>query len=199
MYKIAITGQANSGKDTLSKMLVKQLRKDKGKYISAGYIAFADPIKEMARCMFPNMPRKYFFGSSQYRKTIIPGAFKNGVPLTIRQVLLDLGTEVGRSYKDDIWLDNFDTTYKSRSCKYKRILVVTDVRFRNEFDHLKNKGFQQIRLYRNTGEPGINHISETDQNSIPDSDYDFVIHNDETLNQLKQLIINDIVPRLKDI
>lgn len=197
MYRIAITGHANSGKDTLSKMLVKQLRKEKGRYISAGYIAFADPIKEMALCMFPNLPRKYFFGSSQYRKTIIPGAFKNGQPLTVRQVLLDLGTEVGRSYKDDIWLDNFDIAFKEKY--YKGIVVATDVRFSNEFDHLKNKGFQQIKLYRNTEEPGINHISETDQNSISDNDYDFVIHNDNTLNSLKQLIVNDIIPRLKDI
>ena len=29
MYKVAITGKANSGKNTLSKMLVKQLRKEK--------------------------------------------------------------------------------------------------------------------------------------------------------------------------
>jgi|SRR5208283_3652855 len=195
MYKIAICGKANSGKNTLSKMLVKQLRKEKGKYISAYYLAFADPIKRMAMCMFPNVPRKYFFGSSQYRKTIIPGAFKNGQPLTVRQVLLDLGTEVGRSYKDDIWLDNFDIAFKS----YKGITVVTDVRFKNEFNHLKGKGFQQIKLYRNTDEPGINHASETDQNAIPDSDFDFVIHNNQSLYNLKQIITNDIVPRLKDI
>jgi len=196
MYKIAIMGKANSGKNTLSKILVKQLRKEKKKYISANYIAFADPIKNMAMCMFPNLPRKYFFGSSQYRKEIIPGAFKNGQPLTVRQILLDLGTEIGRGYKDDIWLDNFDIAFEAKS--YRGITVVTDVRFRNEFDHLKNKGFYQIKLYRNTGDPGINHVSETDQNSIPDSDFDFVIHNNQSLDNLKQIITNDIVPRLID-
>ena len=198
MYKIAITGKANTGKNTLSKMLVKQLRAhvraSKGGLMSVGYLAFADPIKKMVQIMFPQVPRKYLYGSSKYRNEIIPGAFKNGKPLTIRQTLIDLGTEFGRGYKDDIWLDNFDQRFNSM---HRSIVVVTDVRFRNEFDHLKQKGFFQIKLYRDTGGPGINHISETGQNAIADNEYDYVLHNDKTLADLKLEVINSIIPKLK--
>ena len=175
-------------------MLVKQIRSS-NTYLSAGYIAFADPIKKMALEMFPKLPRKYLFGPSRYRKEIIPGAFKNGMPLTVRQLLLDLGTEVGRGYKDDIWLDNFD--HGLNKIWHKKIVVVTDVRFRNEFDHLKKLGFYQIRLCRDTGEAGINHKSETDQNAILDNEFDYVLLNNKSLSDLKEEVKNNIIPQLK--
>jgi hypothetical protein len=195
MYKISITGKANTGKNTLSKMLAKQIRLLKSdKYLSVGYIAFADPIKKMALQMFPRLPKKYLFGSSKYRNEIIAGAYKNGEALTVRQLLLDLGTEVGRGYKNDMWLDNFD--YYFNKMIEKKIIVVTDVRFRNEFNHLKEKGFYQIRLYRNVESSNINHISETDQNNIQDDEFDYVIHNNKSLHDLKLEVANNIVPNL---
>lgn len=201
MYKIAISGKANTGKNTLSKMLVKQLRisssipRNKGQ-LSVKYMAFADPIKEMIETMFPELPRKFLYGSSKYRNEIIPGAFKDGQPLTVRQLLLDLGTGVGRGYKGTVWLDNFDHRFAK---VYQKIVVVTDVRFRNEFEHLKNNGFYQIRLYRETGQPTIKHTSETDQNTIADNEFDYVIHNDKTLDDLKREVIDNILPNLKNI
>lgn len=200
MYKIAISGKANTGKNTLSKIIVTQLneflRVTEKLSLGVEYMAFADPIKEMIRTMFPEIPRKFLYGSSKYRNEIIPGAFKDGKPLTIRQLLLDLGTGVARGYKDSVWLDNFD--YRLKKVK-NDIVVVTDVRFRNEFEHLRSQGFYQIRLYRETGQPTINHISETNQNSIADSEFDYVINNDKSLDHLKQEVINNIIPKLRNI
>ena len=202
MYKIEISGKANTGKNTLSNMIVKMLRGKKHKYaslseLSVKYMAFADPIKEMIMTMYPTIPRKFLYGASKYRNEVIPGAFKNGNPLTIRQLLLDLGTEVGRGYKETVWLDNFDHRFEQN--KRHRIIIVTDVRFRNEFEHLKNKGFYQIRLYRNEDAPTIAHRSELDQKSILDSEFDYVIHNDKSLKDLKNTVMNNIIPSLKDI
>ena len=181
-------------------MLVRQLRLHERarnrRYVSAQYIAFADPIKEMIRDMFPKIPRKYLYGSSKYRSEIIPDAFKNGQPLTIRQLLIDLGTEVGRNYKPTVWLDNFD--YRFERVRHKGIVVVTDVRFRNEFEHLRQKGFFQIRLYRNTGLPGSTHVSETNQDSINDEEFDYVIHNDYSLKDLRVEVAHQVIPRLRD-
>lgn len=195
MYKIAITGQANTGKNTLSKMLVKDIRsRDDLPTMKSHYMAFADPIKEIVHIMFPKIPKIHLYGSSKFRKSIIEGALdKNGNPLTIRQLLIDLGTELGRKYKDTIWLENFD----ERFSKFKSgIVIVTDVRFRNEFDHLKKKGFYQIRLYRPTTDAPINHISETQQNSITDDEYDYVLHNTAGLKELKNKV-KEIVTALK--
>ena len=198
MYKIAITGKANTGKNTLSKMLIKQLRVAQNKYMWGKCVAFADPIKEMIRIMFPELPRKFLFGSSKYRNEIIPGAMKNGVPLTVRQLLLDLGTEMGRGYKESVWLDNFDNRYSkyANTNNKNMVLIVTDVRFRNEFEHLAKKGFYQIRLYRDDGTPGINHVSETNQNSIFDNEFNYVLDNNGSLNELKAKV-SDIVSLLR--
>lgn len=207
MYKIAISGRANVGKNTLSKIIVKELRKkarsdDRKKgyapyTLQVKYMAFADPIKRLISVMFPEVPKLWLYGPSKYRNEIIPEAFKNNKPLTIRQLLLDLGTEVGRGYKDSIWLDNFDYTFKKFKKTDTDIIIVTDVRFRNEFEHLKKKGFYQIRLYRNTDQPTINHVSETNQNSIADEEFDYVIHNDKGLNELKAEVLQNIIPKLK--
>jgi hypothetical protein len=197
MYKIAITGKANTGKNTLSRMLIKQLRDQNGRYMSAKQLAFADPIKEMIRQMFPTLPKKYLYGSSKFRNEFIPGAFKNGQPLTIRQLLIDLGTEVGRNYMPTVWLDNFD--YRFNQEKFRKIVVVTDVRFRNEFEHLRKKDFYQIRLYRNTGAPASTHVSETNQDSIADDEFDYVLHNDYSLRELRGEVAANIIPRLRDL
>lgn len=185
MYKIAICGKSNSGKNTLSKLLRKEIKNNLGLNIPrTKYIAFADPIKEMALIMFPQIPRKFFFGSSEYRAEIIPGAFKDGNPLTVRQLLLDLGTEIGRSYKKTVWLDVFNHRIQKAQKNKMGLIVVTDVRFINEFEHLKKIGFYNIKLLRDS-HLKINHSSETDQDSIKDEEFDYIIHNNGTLDDLK--------------
>lgn len=200
MFKIAISGKANTGKNTLSKMIVRQLRQSQKKRLSIKYMAFADPIKKMIQVMFPDLPKKFLYGSSKFRNEVIPGACKkilpmDYTPLTVRQLLLDLGTEMGRGYKDTIWLDNFDYRFAR---VHQRIVVVTDVRFRNEFDHLKQKGFFQVRLYRDTDQPAVKHISESNQITIADSEFDYVIHNNKTLQNLKKDVASNIIPHLVD-
>jgi len=191
MVKIAVTGKANTGKNTLSKMLKKELTSYK-----VDTLAFADPIKEMIRIMFPDFPKKYLYGPSSFRNEIIPGAFKNGNPLTVRQLLIDIGTGMGRGYKESIWLDNFDIRFK-KSLKNNKHVIVTDVRFRNEFDHLKNHNFYMIKLHRNNNGPIINHASETNQESILDKEFDYIIDNNGSLKSL-QLKVDEIILQLKN-
>lgn len=194
MYKIAICGKANSGKNTLGKLIVDEIcqRNEnssalKGwdvQEVSYKFIAFADPLKKMLRIAYPDLPRKYLYGSSKYRAKVIPGAFKNGVPLTIRQALIDLGNDFGRANKPDIWLRNFDYSFNKMVRRKTDIVVVTDVRFRNEFNHLKTLGFFQTRLWRDEYVK-IDDESETNQDSIKDDEFDFIIHNNGTIDDLK--------------
>ena len=186
MYKIAISGKANSGKNTVGKLIYKCLYEEfKGrKHLSKEYIAFADPIKKIARTMFPDLPEKFLTGPSNFRSEIIPNAFKDGKPLTVRQLLIDIGMS-GRSYKENIWLDVFDSTYQYLVNRGKKVIIVTDVRFLNEFGHLKTKGFTNIRVIRDSFLK-IDHASETSQDAIPDSDFDFIINNNGSLKDLKE-------------
>jgi hypothetical protein len=184
MRLIAISGQANTGKNTLAKLLINEL--DEDAYMSNVHImAFADPIKEMAQIMFPKLPSKFLYGSSKYRNEIVPNAWKDGKPLTVRELLIDIGTKLGRGYNDNIWLNNFDARLESNMSNYKYdCIICPDERFPNEFYHLKNKGFYQIRLYRKAAGI-INSTTETAQNEIQDSEFDSVIHNDQTLQDLE--------------
>lgn len=190
MYKIAITGKANSGKNTLGELVIDHLheliiekrgRSELNK--QARYIAFADPLKKMARIAFPSIPRKWLYGSSKYRAEIIPGAFKEGVPLTVRQLLIDLGNDFGRKYQSDLWIRNLEHRVNKLSKGKAQAIVVTDCRFRNEFDYLKSAGFYQIRLLRDS-HTKINDVSETNQDGILDDEFDYIVNNNGTLSDL---------------
>jgi hypothetical protein len=190
MIKIAICGKANSGKNALAKLLIKQIS-----YDSSYQVAFADPIKKIAKIMFPHIPKKHLFGSSSFRKELIEGAIKNNQPLSVRQLLIDIGS-AAREYDNEIWIKAFDQklkeidSYNVRKC----LFIVPDLRFKNELDYLKNKDFLLIRLYRNDS-PVINHLSET-QDQILDKDFDYIIHNNGTLTDLKSEA-NNIVAKIK--
>jgi hypothetical protein len=200
MHKISICGKANSGKNLIAKLIYNELSKIgstidpvSGKMVPLPFngieiIAFADPIKKMAKIMFPQINPKFLYGSSKYRNEIIPGAFFCGKPLTVRQLLLDLGTGVGREYKESIWLDAFDHAFNKAQKKCKNAVIINDVRFRNEFDHLKKIGFYQIKLYRND-QLKIDHISETNQESIQDNEFDYIVYNNGTLDNLKEEVL----------
>lgn len=190
MYKIAITGKANSGKNTLGELVIDHLHEriiqEKKYYLTkqrTKYLAFADPLKEMARIAFPSVPRKWLYGASKYRAEVISGAFKEGVPLTVRQLLIDLGNDFGRKYQSDLWIRNLEHRVNKLAGGLTQVIVVTDCRFRNEFDHLKSTGFYQIRLLRDL-HTKINDVSETNQDGILDSEFDYVVHNNGTLDDL---------------
>jgi len=193
MYKIAITGKANTGKNTVGKLLNKEIYSKEfqrtGKFTHnyrPKLLAFADPIKEMIQIAYPEIPRKWLYGPSKNRSQEIPGAFYQGKPLTVRQLLINLGNDFGRANKPDIWLCNFDKRLeKTLKNPFTKIVIVPDCRFRNEFDHLKALGFYQIRLLRKD-HTKIDDVSETNQDGILDSEFDYVTHNDGTLKDLAQ-------------
>ena len=139
MYRIALVGKANSGKYTTSTLILNNLEGGKT-------IAFADPIKEIIKIMFPHVKKKHLYGSSKFRNTIIDRAKdKDGNPLTIRQALIEIGTGLGRGMNEKVWLDVFDDRFSKLINKKTNAVIVSDCRFRNEFDHLRNKGFFIIK------------------------------------------------------
>jgi len=189
---IAISGLANTGKDTLSRTIQELLQE------SGLILTFADPIKKIAEQMFPTIPNKYLYGPSEYRnEKITPYIFQDGKILTVRQLLLDIGTR-GREYQEDIWINNFDFRFMKENAFSSNRIICSDERFRNEHDYLKSKGFFQIRLYRRSSSPTLNHESENKQSEIKDEEFDYVLHNDGSLVELQQEVLKQIIPRLKD-
>ncbi len=185
MIKVAISGQARTGKNTLAEMLVNSIIPNY-KLLSSGrefkIVAVADPIKNMVMQMVPNASSKCLWGASELRAEVMPGELKDseGNPLTYRRALMDIG-KLGRQYHVDIWLNALVQDAQKNS--HLKVYVVADVRFPNEIHYLKDNGFYMVRLKRD-GIPQIDDVSETLQLTIPDSFFDQVIENNGPLTDL---------------
>jgi hypothetical protein len=182
MYKFGICGKANSGKDTVSNIILNYNN------LNSVKLSFADVIKKIGLMMFPDVPKECFFGESSLRNTIIEGAFKDNKPLTVRQLLIDLGTDVGRKYNKDIWINalisDLNRNYSNTDCA-----VISDVRFQNEFFALKKDNFILIKIIRDNCS-NINHISELEQESIPNNLFDHIIYNNGSIEELEENVKN---------
>jgi hypothetical protein len=178
-WKIAISGKARAGKNTIASLLVEHMNLDD---TNSKIIALADPMKRIAKAIFPEARDECLFGPSELRSQIISNKYvdKMGNPLTHRQFLIDLGA-FARLYNDNVWLHLL--VEDARTSKDKLAYIVSDVRFINEFKFLKDSGFYMIRILRDES-TNIDDISEIEQDSIPNSDFDRIIHNNYSLESL---------------
>lgn len=188
MYKVAISGKANSGKNTLTRLFTESL----GGPYATKQKAFADPIKEGILKMYHSAVREELFGPSHFRAKIVPGTY-----ITYRKLLCDVGA-LARAYDEDHWVKQLmeDFRISCLSSLAPMAYIVTDLRFPNEHAALKAAGFVLIRLKRKEALV-IDDVSETSQDGIPDSAFHFVIENDSTLDNLHARAL-EIVQVLKD-
>lgn len=181
MIKIGISGKVNSGKNTLASFLAHNLMSnDHSKF---EILAFADKIKEIILQMFLNAQKECLFGPSELRKQPVPNLFECGNQVTHRDLLLKIG-KMGRNFDENFWINHVDD--KINRLK-KQLVIISDARFANEFSYLKKNNFFLIRIRRNES-PNINDISETEQNIINDDQFDYVIDNSGTLQDLKDVV-----------
>ena len=157
-FLIGLTGKAGSGKDTVAQML--------------GYCtyAFAAPLKNALAAMgFPEPERSQ-------KEELIPG-----FDFSWREAAQKLGTEWGRGLQSDIWLTMAE---RERAASKVEFLVVTDVRFHNEADWVRDHGVLVHVLGRQSELVGktATHASETVLPCHPD---DYVIPNIGSVNDLK--------------
>jgi hypothetical protein len=181
MIKVAISGQARTGKNTLAEAIIDNID---GDFTEFKIVAVADPIKNMVMEMVPGAERECLWGESELRSKLMPGNLKDleGKPLTYRRALMDIGS-LGRKYHPDIWLNAL--VQDAAKNKSLRAYIVSDVRFPNEINYLKEHGFYMVRLKR-LNVPQIDDASETAQLAIPDSFFDDLIENDGPLSELNR-------------
>jgi hypothetical protein len=181
--KIAISGKANSGKNTVALLLVEKL---KFKNSKEKIVAIADPMKRIVKMMFPEASEECLYGPSELRSNIISDKFtdKSEKLLTHRQALIDLGA-FGRQYNKNIWLNCLvqDANQSADINTY----IASDVRFLNEFYYLKQAGFTMIRILRNNCSK-IDDPSELEQDKILNSEFDYIVNNNGSLDDLSEEI-----------
>ena len=126
--------------------------------------------------------------------------------LTVRMLLQWLGTEVGRVIHRNFWVNalfadyrkNYkltDDTMDSPVAKYKAPnWIITDMRFPNELEAIKQHGGITIRINRRSIENVIHddneHPSET---ALDNAEFDYVIDNNGTIQELASKVSDILV------
>ncbi|MFI6444705.1 hypothetical protein [Kitasatospora sp. NPDC050543] len=163
---IGIIGRARSGKDTAGGWLVEQ----------RGYqrVALADPLKDAAWRVDP-ITHAGFFAEQRRLSDIIagPGDWERAKETTpeVRRFLQELGAAI-RSIDRDFWLRAALTTADAAN-EAGRNVCITDVRYPNEADALRDRGWHLLYVDR----PGIPHLDHESEGALAAEDADYTIVN----------------------
>lgn len=134
-------------------------------------------------------------------------------PITIRQALQYIGTDVFRNHFDeDVWVkalfsDYYDYTVikhdtipevkdllNGEYVQYKCYWIITDVRFPNEVDAIKERGGFMIKVER----PFANKDNHKSESHVDNISADLLIDNSETLEELFNIVKNSLFPIIKN-
>ena len=162
---IGLAGPARSGKDTVANAITAVYLKGVETY------AFAYPLKEAARVMF-GFDDDQLHGDKKELQTQFGKS--------PREIMQLLGTEFGREMVDpNLWLKRMHDLYKKTN---KYLFLVTDVRFENEAEYIRNLGGTIIHVSRPDAPKVANHKSEQ---GVEFKKSDSLLYNNGSINDLQ--------------
>lgn len=171
---LGLSGYAQVGKDTLGAALVKNYGFTR--------FAFADALKEVVYRLDPWVPdvREESDGSERLSSLVDRvGWEKAKTNLEVRRLLQKMGTEAGREVLgQNIWVDTVLNQIGDRDA------VITDCRFPNEAQAVKDRGGFVVRVTRPGVEAVNAHPSET---SLDGWNFDAVVGNSGALDDVEVL------------
>lgn len=180
---IGLCGYARAGKDEAAKALVE---------IGFERVAFADKLRDFLYVLNPlvsgttEMPVWLDYVIDRYGWD---GYKETPWGQNIRELLQRLGTECGRELiGDNVWVDA-----ALNKCSPFDNYVVTDCRFPNEAQAIKDRGGVIVRIKRPGVGPANSHASET---SLDDWPFDAYVNNDSTIDQLHRMMYELARPHL---
>lgn len=174
---IGLSGYAQTGKDTVAKFLVDNYGFTR--------VAFADKLRDVAYglnpIVKPGLRLKDAVDEMGWDKA------KTRIP-EVRNVLQNLGLAVRENLGFDTWVNAaLNTAAQTED------LVITDVRFINEADAIRERGGKIWRVIR----PGVDavnaHVSETQMDGYP---FDELIFNDRDIRELENTVMIKLPIRL---
>ena len=180
---IGINGYAGSGKDTVGTIL-QQIDKDSHWEIKK----WAGKLKQVAELLTGIPVEK--FEDQEFKKTNLGKQWNDRInnPMSVRDFLQKLGTEGLRDgLHTNTWVNALMADYKcvpadrapnGWDCDN---WIITDTRFPNEAQAIKDSGGIIIRVTRPGIGPVNDHPSETGLNQW---NFDYEIQNDSSLNEL---------------
>jgi len=145
--RIAFGYKAQSGKDTAADYLIE-------KY-SGFNLKFAAPLKTLASYI------QRFVGFPEEKD---------------RELLQWLGTDYGRTRREDVWVDLMENKIDQIDVGHN--IFISDLRFENEAAMLKRKGFVLVKVTREIGNlPGSGSVHVSEQALANYEGWDFEIKN----------------------
>jgi hypothetical protein len=191
---IAFSGRKQAGKTVCSEFL-------KGLLLSNGYndveiFNFADPLKEDICMNMFNLTYIQCYGEDHNKNELID-AYWDDKQLSARDLLQLIGTDIFRKLNQNVWVNALINKIKKTN---HQVVIVSDCRFPNEIEAIKNNNGLVFRLNRNPHDS--NHMSESIlDNSVYNWDnFDSVIDNEhmtvrEQFEKLKTLMLHfNILP-----
>ena len=186
---IGICGKKRSGKDTIADILVNTY--DFKKY------AFGDPIKKVAKIIF-NFSEEQLYGES---KDLVDERWG----ISPREFFQKFGTDYGQYYfneqfpnilKDkprNLWVEVFHQWYENQRNNDRNLkIVISDVRFQHEIDKIKELGGYIIKVERNSINLKDSHLSENEIDNIHMDNFNLIINNEGTKEDLFKIIKENI-------
>lgn len=156
-------------------------------------VAFAGRLKQCAAMILGETLETFESeeGKNSPNKLGLPDS--DGSIMTNRKFLQLFGTEVGRQINKDIWVKSLIADHENSQLNGHRVdWIVTDVRFPNEADAIKEAGGVLIRVNKNS-EVVDEHPSEIALDNY--DKFDYIINNKGSLEDLVS-IVYDIALRI---
>lgn len=208
MKVIALTGQLQNGKNTVADILSESL---KGNVATA---SFAFKLKQMSEHDFKILTEQINNFVDEFIK-IVDGIFilkffpfikkklKNKINeikidsdsfyekknIITRSILQIYGTNIMRNRVDDLYWVNKTVDYMKRIKNNTDYVLITDARFTNELEYLKKCFDDVVVVYidKFNVDKSIE-LTHESENGLNDADFNFVIHNDGTIEELKEKV-----------
>lgn len=114
----------------------------------------------------------------------------------VRRLLQALGTEVGREMLgENVWVEIAEKKILEH-WRSGRDVVITALRFPNELEMLERLGGTSVWIERPGEETSMGELSEhASENSVEPKDFDYVLMNDGTLDQLYRKVEKRLIVR----
>ena len=157
--------------------------------------SFADPLKQDICMNILGLTYDQCYGSDEDKNQLTDLVWpdENNRQMSARDVMQYIGTDIFRKVKPNVWVDATINRIKRDNPK---IAIITDCRFPNEVQAIKNNGGKIVRLTKDPFQS--DHISETilDSNVYDWSNFDYIIDNSNMTILEQCLSLNNQIKEL---